>query len=64
MQSEKQIEDFCSRYGLTFKWQPTKYDGRRAVIKSTNRKHHHAIIEAANRLKGVHISEWFCDIWV
>lgn len=59
--TEKKISAFCARHGLSYEWQPLRFDGIRAFVESVDRFQHAAILDAARRLKGVRVTEWTCN---
>lgn len=59
--AEKKISAFCARHRIAYEWQHLKYNGQCAVVESVDRKQHNSILTHANRLKGVHVTDWTCD---
>jgi len=59
--TEKRMDAFCIRHHLEYKWQPLRFDGRRAVIETQARNHHADVLGAARRLKGVRVDQWTCS---
>lgn len=64
--AEKKISAFCARNGIRYEWQTLKYDGRRAVIATLDRREHETLLKLARRLSGVRVTEWNAhapDFW-
>lgn len=59
--AEKKIAGFCVRLRLSCTWQPLRYNGRRAVIKTLDRVRHDVILSEARRLKDISVSDWTCN---
>lgn len=59
--AEKKICSFCARHSLSYEWQALRCNGRRAVLESTDRNQHAALLAAARRLKGIRIKDWTCS---
>lgn len=59
---ERKVKTFCTRNGLSCKWEPLAYNGCRAEIRTTDWYHHRAILEAARRLKSICVRDWHCGL--